>query len=493
MKTWAKDAGDAIAHASTLRLVQGRTARDGRVEVRRSGAWGSVCGELWDLVDANVLCRLLGYNEALAYYQNITFKQSNNTLWLTDVQCVGNESSLFHCVNSGWGKRTCNEGLAAGATCSDRSWGISLAIPQYVSSTLDSLTIKCSIPDVTDITYTIQIWSNTTDKWYDTKCRRRSNVVGSCVVKVPKAIITLTGLSPGHIYYLRLVSPYLVYSQVSESMATKELGDPSVPRFVSSSDRSITLVWKPTPSEFTNYSVEAKCCGETTWKAVECVEKLTDTGCTVSNNTATVIALKKDQDYRFRVLALYKSWKSTPSASSEAMRIKSNDDPYRIWIGSMKQECVASKIGDKITLFCHASVDEPTNYKWTKGQSILNSSGDGVLNVTVSSLADFGIYTCQVTTSDDVKQYNITICQIRVLKEAATKDTKNGTVIAIITTCFICFGIFIIVLILLKMAQIYRRRKKQLKETNREEMAMLNYRQKSVRNNNEADELDFNS
>lgn len=57
---------------------------------------------------------------------------------------------------------------------------------------------------------------------------------------------------------------------------------------------------------------------------MECVEKLTDTGCTVSNNTATVIALKKDQDYRFRVLALYKSWKSTPSASSEAMRIKSN-------------------------------------------------------------------------------------------------------------------------------------------------------------------------
>lgn len=114
---------DRVIVFIVVRLVQGRTARDGRVEVRRSGAWGSVCGELWDLVDANVLCRLLGYNEALAYYQNITFKQSNNTLWLTDVQCVGNESSLFHCVNSGWGKRTCNEGLAAGATCSDRSWG----------------------------------------------------------------------------------------------------------------------------------------------------------------------------------------------------------------------------------------------------------------------------------------------------------------------------------------------------------------------------------
>lgn len=483
MKTRAKDG---------VRLVQGRTARDGRVEVHHSGAWGAVCGKHWDLVDATVLCRLLGYNEALAYDQNITFKQNNNTVWLTDVQCAGNESSILHCPHSGWGKYTCNEGQAAGVTCSDRGWGISLAIPKFVSSTVDSVTVQCSIPDVTDITYTVQIWSNTTNKWHDTECEQ-STVAGSCVVRLPKAIITLTSLSPGHIYYLRLVSPYLVYSQVSESLVTKELGYPSVPWFVASSSRSITLAWEPTPTEFTNYSVEAKCCGETTWRAVDCVEKLFDKGCTVSNNTATVIALKEGQDYYFRVLALYKSWKSTPSASSEAMRIKSNDNLQRIWVGSITQECVALKIGDNITLFCHVSDDEPTYYKWTKGQSILNSSGDGALNVFVSSLADFGIYTCQATTSDDVVQYDIAICQKMVSKEAATKETKNRTLIAIITTCFICFGIFIIVLILLKMAQMYRRRKKQLKETNREEMTMLSHRQKSVRNNNEADEFDLNS
>lgn len=72
----------------------------------------------------------------------------------------------------------------------------------------------------------------------------------------------------------------------------------------------------------------------------------------------------------------------------------------------------------------------------------------------------------------------------------------NSIVIAIITTSFICFGIFIIVLILLKMAQIYRRRKKQSKDisTGREEMAMLHYRQKSFRSgNNNEEELDLNN
>ena len=73
-------------------------------------------------------------------------------------------------------------------------------------------------------------------------------------------------------------------------------------------------------------------------------------------------------------------------------------------------------------------------------------------------------------------------------------DSMNSIVIAIITTSFICFGIFIVVLILLKMAQIYRRRKKQSKEAGREEMAMLHYRQKSFRSgNNNEEELDLNT
>lgn len=40
--------------------------------------------------------------------------------------------------------------------------------------------------------------------------------------------------------------------------------------------------------------MEVKCCGEIIWKVVECVEKLIDIGCIVSNNIVIVIVFKKD-------------------------------------------------------------------------------------------------------------------------------------------------------------------------------------------------------
>ena len=73
----------------------------------------------------------------------------------------------------------------------------------------------------------------------------------------------------------------------------------------------------------TNYSVEMKCCQETTWTEAHCTENLIGQGCTVSNNTATVIGLKKDTTYYFRVYVVYSNWRSVASVSSEAMMVKS--------------------------------------------------------------------------------------------------------------------------------------------------------------------------
>ena len=45
-----------------VRLQDGTIENEGRVEVCVNGVWGSVCDYGWSTIDANVVCKQLGYS-----------------------------------------------------------------------------------------------------------------------------------------------------------------------------------------------------------------------------------------------------------------------------------------------------------------------------------------------------------------------------------------------------------------------------------------------
>ena len=87
----------------------------GRVEVFYNGIWGTVCGDYWDLNDAKVVCRQLGFEGALVAVVSSEF--SGKKVWLSNVQCERNESSLADCAHSRWGRVRCPSRKDAGVVC----------------------------------------------------------------------------------------------------------------------------------------------------------------------------------------------------------------------------------------------------------------------------------------------------------------------------------------------------------------------------------------
>ena len=49
------------AQEGSVRLVDGSSAYEGRVEVCHSEQWGTICNRYWDNIDAMVVCRQLGF------------------------------------------------------------------------------------------------------------------------------------------------------------------------------------------------------------------------------------------------------------------------------------------------------------------------------------------------------------------------------------------------------------------------------------------------
>ena len=108
-----------------MRLANGSSPFEGRVEVFYQGVWGRVCGIDWDLDDAKVVCSQLGYEKALAAPQRALFGQGTGKIRLSLVQCQGDEDSISDCQHSGWGQtKRCGYNDGASVICSSPSMKI---------------------------------------------------------------------------------------------------------------------------------------------------------------------------------------------------------------------------------------------------------------------------------------------------------------------------------------------------------------------------------
>ncbi|CAM1310968.1 SCRASP1 (predicted) [Pycnogonum litorale] len=112
---------ERVSSVLEIRIVNrnAKVLNEGILEVRVNGdEWGLVCDDFWDINDAMVACRQLGFmHGALESHGGLISKSGASKFFMDNVKCVGNETLLMNCKSSVWGHHDCSSGEAAGVKC----------------------------------------------------------------------------------------------------------------------------------------------------------------------------------------------------------------------------------------------------------------------------------------------------------------------------------------------------------------------------------------
>ena len=90
------------------------------MEIFYNGNWGTVCDDYWDINDARVVCRQLGFPVAVSAPGSAHFGPGSGRTWLDNVRCSGSENSIVNCRHNGWGIESCVHSEDASVICSSK-------------------------------------------------------------------------------------------------------------------------------------------------------------------------------------------------------------------------------------------------------------------------------------------------------------------------------------------------------------------------------------
>ncbi|XP_061534873.1 uromodulin-like [Phycodurus eques] len=140
-----EDAGVVCEAASPVRLVNSDNRCSGRVEVYHNGQWGTVCDDIWVLTNAKVVCRQLDCGRARSALHSAAFGQGSGPIWLDDVRCLGNETSITSCQHRGFGRHNCVHREDASVVCEETQPSLRpshlICGPDKIRVALDSVSI----------------------------------------------------------------------------------------------------------------------------------------------------------------------------------------------------------------------------------------------------------------------------------------------------------------------------------------------------------------
>ena len=87
------------------------------MEVYHNGEWGTVCGDGWDLSDAQVVCNELGIGNSSAVRYDAFYGEGNGKILVSNSRCVETELSIKKCSHRGWGLENCSHSQDVGVKC----------------------------------------------------------------------------------------------------------------------------------------------------------------------------------------------------------------------------------------------------------------------------------------------------------------------------------------------------------------------------------------